>query len=320
MTTRAVPSPTTAKLGRVATIGYHQPQAWQIVTRMVSEQGWHLVDIRSNRGAYLEEWSGTSLRRHFRSSYHAVPELGDVNHLAPENPMQLADPATGLARVTAWVEAGIDCLLVCACPDWQRCHRRLVASLLKQTYPTLEVAHLVPDAFAVDLLPWCGETVALLHRYGLLRPLPHTPEEQPVLLRTARSQGVMLPGYGQCTLSLSLCLWLPPHAAAPDSRGSTASAQDELDPRHVQQPAQQGACRQACAEKEGIDVFEQPAAAPFGTSSVFSPALEAGENTSVKKGRPHATDSVGEENTPPATNKEQCSTSFHNSVFNHRHE
>ncbi len=37
MTTLAVLFPTTVKLGRVATLGYHQPQAWQIVTRMVSE-------------------------------------------------------------------------------------------------------------------------------------------------------------------------------------------------------------------------------------------------------------------------------------------
>jgi hypothetical protein len=190
MTTTPTPSPTPpAKLGRVATIGYHQPQAWQIVTRMICEQDWHLVDIRYNRRSYLDKWSGSSLRRHFRSSYHAVPELGDVNQLAPANPIQLLDPATGLAKVTTWVEAGIDCLLLCACPDWQHCHRRLVATLLQQVSPALEVSHLVPDACAVDLLPWCCETLALLQRYGLLRPLPHILQEQPVLLRTARSQG-----------------------------------------------------------------------------------------------------------------------------------
>jgi hypothetical protein len=54
----------------------------------------------------------------------------------------------------------------------------------------------------VDLPLWRFETVALLQRYGLLRPLPHAPGEQPVLLRTTRSQGVVLPGYGQCTLGL----------------------------------------------------------------------------------------------------------------------
>ncbi len=230
MTTIPVPSPLTpTRLGRVATIGYHQPQAWQIVTRMVSEQGWHLVDIRYNRRSYLEEWSGSSLRRHFGYSYHAVPELGDVNHLAPANPIQLLDPTTGLAKVGLLLEAGFNCLLVCACPDWRHCHRRLVASLLQQVYPPLEVTHLVPDACAVDLPLWCFETVALLQRYGLLTPLPYAPQEQPVLLRTNTSQGVLLPDYGQCTLGLSLCLWLPPHAA-PNSTQAPAQDEHELHP------------------------------------------------------------------------------------------
>jgi hypothetical protein len=228
MTTMPVPSPLTpAKLGRIATIGYHQPQAWQIVTRMVSEQEWHLVDIRYSRRSYLEEWSGTSLPRHFRHSYHAVPELGDVNQLAPANPMQLLDPTTGLAKVGLLLEAGLDCLLVCACPDWRHCHRRLVASLLYQVYPQLEVTHLVPHACAVDLPLWCCETVALLQRYGLLRPLPHAPQEQPVLLRTNQSQGLLLPGYGQCTLGLSVYLWLPPHTASSGNNDTVAPAQDE---------------------------------------------------------------------------------------------
>jgi hypothetical protein len=74
MTRTPVLSPTTpTKSGRVATVGYHQPQAWQIVTRMVAEQGWYLVDIRAVRRSYLEEWSGASLLRHFRKRYHTVP-------------------------------------------------------------------------------------------------------------------------------------------------------------------------------------------------------------------------------------------------------
>jgi hypothetical protein len=217
MTTTLIPCPTTpAKLGRVATIGYHQLQAWQIMTRMVYEHGWYLVDICSDRRSYLDEWSAASLWGHFRYSYHAVPELGTLQAQHTDQPVQsvqLADPATGLEKITTWLEAGYNCLLLCACPDWQYCHRKQVAQLLQQVYPPLEVTRLVPDACVVDLPLWCGETVALLQRYGLLRPLPHTPQEQPGLLRTARSQGVLLPGYGQCTLSLSPYLWMPPHPA-----------------------------------------------------------------------------------------------------------
>ncbi len=237
MTRTPVLSPTTpTKLGRVATVGYHQPQAWQIVTRMVAEQGWLLVDIRADRHSYLEEWSGASLLRHFRKRYHTVPELGEVNQPASAHPIhsiQLLDQATGLSKVGLLLEAGSDCLLLCACPDWQRCHRRLVAELLQQVYRRLSVTHLVPDECAVDLPLWCFETVALLQRYGLLRPLPHTLEEQPVLLRTTRSQGVMLPGYGKCTLGLSLCLWMPPPTQpSPQATPSSLyeSAHDEREP------------------------------------------------------------------------------------------
>jgi hypothetical protein len=46
MHTAQTPTPP-ANLGNLTTIGAHQPEVWQIVTRMVREQGWHLVDIRS---------------------------------------------------------------------------------------------------------------------------------------------------------------------------------------------------------------------------------------------------------------------------------
>ncbi len=157
MTTTTTPIPCPAaptKLGRVATIGYHQLQAWQIMTRIVYEHGWYLVDIRSDRRSYLDEWSAASLRRHFRYSYHAAPELGILQTQHPDRPVQsvqLADPATGLEKITTWLEAGYNCLLLCACPDWQCCHRKQVAQLLQQVYPPLEVIHLVHDACVVDL-------------------------------------------------------------------------------------------------------------------------------------------------------------------------
>jgi hypothetical protein len=128
MTTSFALCPTTlTKLGSVATIGYHQPQAWQIVMRMVAELGWFLVDIRADRRSSLEEWSGSSLLRHFRSCYLAVPELGEVNRPASAHASQLLDQATGPTQVGLLLGAGCNCVLLCACPEWQRRHRRQVA-------------------------------------------------------------------------------------------------------------------------------------------------------------------------------------------------
>jgi hypothetical protein len=174
-------------LGRLTTIGSHQPEAWQIVTRMVREQGWH-----------------------FGYSYHTVPEFGNLHELDYDQPVKLADPAIGLAKVGGYLEAGINCLLLCACPNWQHCHRKQVAILLHQAYPTLEVSHLVPDALAVELPMVASKTVELFGRYGLLKTLPHGPGEQPVLLRNAKSQRILFPGFGYwCWAFRSTCGYQP---------------------------------------------------------------------------------------------------------------
>jgi hypothetical protein len=222
MQTAKTPTPPPS-LGRLATIGSHQPEAWQIVTRMVREQGWHLVDIRSQPSSFLAEWSAQSLRWHFGYSYHTVPEFGNLHELDYDQPVKLADPAIGLAKVGGYLEAGINCLLLCACPNWQHCHRKQVAILLHQAYPSLEVSHLIPDALAVELPVVTSKTAELFQCYGLLKTLPYGPGEQPVLLRTARCQRIMLPGLGHCVLGLSVYLWLPNDPRQPERQADQMS-------------------------------------------------------------------------------------------------
>ncbi len=200
--------PTTAELGKVATIGSHQPEAWKIISRMVEEQGWHLLDIRYDRHSYWEKWSERALRQEFGYRYHPLPELVNLYELEPDHPARLVDPAAGLAKVSSWLDAGFDCLLLCRYPNWQHCHRKEVVTLLQHAHPTLEVAHLLCDPLTVELPVVLSKAVELLQRYGLLKPLPHAPVEQPVMLRTAKSQRVMLPDYGLCMMSLSVTLWL----------------------------------------------------------------------------------------------------------------
>jgi len=183
----------TAKLGKIATIGSHQAEAWQIISCMVEEQGWHLLDIRHDRNSYWVRWTERSLRQQFGHRYHPVPELVNLHELEPDLPVELVDAAAGLAKVGTWLEAGLRCLLVCRCHNWQHCHRKQVAALLQHAYPALPVV--------------LAKTVELFQRYGLLMPVPCAPGEQPVLVRTTKSQRVMLPDLGPCTLNLSVTLW-----------------------------------------------------------------------------------------------------------------
>lgn len=200
--------PTTKKTGKVATIGSHQPEAWQIISRMVEEQGWHLVDIRYDRHPYWTRWSERALRQEFGHRYHPMPELVNLHELEPDHPAWLVDSSAGLAKISSWLDAGMNCLLMCRCCDWQHCHRKQIVTLLQHVYPGLEVAHLLCDPLAVELPVVSSKAVELFERYGLLKPLPHAPVEQPVMLRTARSQRVMLPDYGPCMMSMSVTLWL----------------------------------------------------------------------------------------------------------------
>ncbi len=199
---------TAAKLGKVATIGSHQAQAWQILSCMVEEQGWHLLDIRHDRRSYWAKWTERSLRQEFGHRYHPVTELVNLHELEHDQPVERVDPAIGLAKVTTWLEAGINCLLLCRCPYWQHCHRKQVVTMLQHIYPTLEVAHLVPNPLAVELPRVLVGTVELMQRYGWFKPVPYAPGEQPVLVRTAKSQWVVLPDFGPCMMTLSVTFWL----------------------------------------------------------------------------------------------------------------
>jgi hypothetical protein len=196
-----------AKPGKLATIGSQQVEAWQIISGMVEEQGWHLLDIRADRNSYWAKWTERSLRQQFGHRYHPVPELVNLHELEPDLPVALVDPAAGLAKVGTWLEAGLHCLLLCRCHTWQHCHRRQVAALLQQAYPTLEVTHLVCDRCSIELPVVLAKTVELFQQYGLLVPVPCVPGEQPVLVRTTASQRVTLPDLGPCTLKLSVTLW-----------------------------------------------------------------------------------------------------------------
>jgi hypothetical protein len=144
-------SVTVAKLGKVATIGSHQPEAWHIISCMVEEQGWHLLDIRYDRHSYWAKWSECALRQEFGYRYHPLPELVNLHELEPDRPAYLVDPVAGLAKVSAWLDAGIDCLLLCRCPNWQLYHLKQVTTLLQQAHPTLEVAQQLCDPLAVEL-------------------------------------------------------------------------------------------------------------------------------------------------------------------------
>src|SRR6266446_9868632 len=62
-----------------------------------------------------------------------------------------------------WLEAGLHCLLVCRCHNWQHCHRKQVAALLQQDRKStrLNSSHLV-ISYAVFCLKKKKENIVVI--------------------------------------------------------------------------------------------------------------------------------------------------------------
>ena len=94
------------------------------------------------------------LKRTLEAWYHHVPTLGNRNYKG--GPVELVDLDAGLTVVHQLLETS-PVILLCACRDLLRCHRRLVAEACTTGYGQL-VTHLEPPVTA-ETLPLFPEDV-----------------------------------------------------------------------------------------------------------------------------------------------------------------
>ena len=116
----------------------------------LEETGALLVDIRMSPRSKMAQWTGQALRERFGTTYLHLPQLGNLNY-ANGGPIKLANPAQALDRLRP-ILAERSIILLCACYDWQRCHRLTAATFLADELGC-EVEHL-PGRFAT----WNGVT------------------------------------------------------------------------------------------------------------------------------------------------------------------
>ncbi len=130
------------KYGKLYTVGYAGLEGIEQLQKFLAQEIF-LVDIRyfpSSR--WQPEWSRKQLIERFASNYRHIRELGNVNYHSLDLPVELLDAREGLSRIVPLLEQGRDICLLCACADWQRCHRREVADLLQSELVDLELTHL----------------------------------------------------------------------------------------------------------------------------------------------------------------------------------
>ena len=118
-------------IGTVATIGYTEPDALQRIDTFVAQPRAYLVDIRLKPWSRWNPfWNRTNLQARYPYRYVHLAGLGNVNYGQRDQPIQLVDPAPHIAHLAEMLTHGTSYLLLCACKDYARCHRKVVYELL----------------------------------------------------------------------------------------------------------------------------------------------------------------------------------------------
>ncbi len=77
-------------------------------------------------------WQRDRLAARYGEHYRWVGQLlGNVNHDQPGKPIALANEAVGIPLLCRWLEQDITLILLCACADYERCHRKVIYEKVK---------------------------------------------------------------------------------------------------------------------------------------------------------------------------------------------
>lgn len=126
---------------RVIPFGYSSPNAERALDElMVRDERAILVDIRySTVSRKKPEWSHDALQAKYGNRYLWIRELGNVNYFEHNKGIKIANPDKGLARLITGLERGYTPILLCTCPRYETCHRKVVIDLLRERMPSVEV-------------------------------------------------------------------------------------------------------------------------------------------------------------------------------------
>lgn len=114
----------------IYTTGYglwNDPDAFAEEVRRL---GARVIDIRFRPWSRQPRWREHALQELLGTSYSSLPALGNANYRS-RGPVRLQDPDRGLAAVLDRATRG-PVILLCACSNPSRCHRRLVAAALRE--------------------------------------------------------------------------------------------------------------------------------------------------------------------------------------------
>jgi ASCH domain len=117
----------------------------QEIERLMSLPDTFLVDIRYSPHSNWQAFNHPALQARFGKRYVHLRELGNVNYRS-DQPIKLASPTVGIARLTKGLEQGRTLILMCGCREYETCHRKVVVDMLREKMPDAQIV--LPDCAA----------------------------------------------------------------------------------------------------------------------------------------------------------------------------
>ena len=152
------------KNGTLETIGYAEKDADRRIAAFMTRPGARLVDIRLSPWCrWNEQWSKTALHQTYGNAYIHLRTFGNVNHGKPL-PIQLLNPEKHLTATVRALQRGLSLLLLCACKDYERCHRKTVFDLISSALQQAEQQAAIPEPFLLSRMEYDHECKAMRGR------------------------------------------------------------------------------------------------------------------------------------------------------------
>lgn len=127
-------------LGKLIPFGYTCTNALTRLDALINASDRTLlIDIRYSPLSRFAEWRREALVSRYRDRYrYAGALLGNVNYKIG-GLIKLAEPEQGAAKLLDYLDAGYDLVLLCACAQYETCHRRTVCELVRKQRPEVEM-------------------------------------------------------------------------------------------------------------------------------------------------------------------------------------
>ena len=130
--------------GTLYTLGYAIPGATVELEEMMLDTRVLLIDIRVRpQSRWWPVWNKKQLRARWVGRYTHEKRLGNINYRNRSLPVVLHGPHVEQAIMGAvdLLRQGYSLVLLCACKDYETCHRKVVAEMIQQAMKGEEEWH-----------------------------------------------------------------------------------------------------------------------------------------------------------------------------------